>query len=414
MTKKNRSNRAEFSPKTKELTAKRAGYRCSFPGCDRTTVGPNKHPDKHSNIGVASHIYGAAISGGGPRGTGGLSDEELKSPQNAIWLCREHGDLIDKHGGEDFPSEKLFSYKALHEARIERELTGIHSPFGWIDKMKIHSSPLFSDNIEFDFSQVTLITGGNSVGKTALCEWLAAITHARYLERWAPEPSSREKLSIAVDYHNPEPHTASVSFLSDKLPEFKLDNTHTTIPIAPLKVIFPQNLPSRFGGDGEQNHLDLISSALNLHPYEVLALCEDIKPKGSNYIKRVFFEEHDDGCTMVAELEEGNKASKPRILQLISSSEREKLMMELGIIAANRVSALNPTVLIHDINSSYIDADWLKRYKKMLIYPACKFQTVISIPSGKFRFDDLEGIGWKVVELREKPPHVIIRNGIRE
>ena len=117
---------------------------------------------------------------------------------------------------------------------------------------------------------------------------------------------------------------------------------------------------------------------------------------------------------MVAELEQGNKASKPRILQLISSSEREKLMMELGIIAANRVSALNPTVLIHDINSSYIDADWLKRYKKMLIYPACKFQTVISIPSGKFRFDDLEGIGWKVVELREKPPHVIIRNGIRE
>ena len=78
--------------------------------------------------------------------------------------------------------------------------------------------------------------------------------------------------------------------------------------------------------------------------------------------------------------------------------------MELGIIAANRVSALNPTVLILDIDSSYIDDNWLKRYKKMLIYPACKFQTVISISSHKFRFDDLAGIGWKVVELYGKPP----------
>ena len=85
---KSERKEAEFTKTTRELTARRAGFRCSFPSCDRITVGPSAEADKSSCIGIAAHIYAAAA--GGPRGSNGLSKEELKSPANAVWLCEDH------------------------------------------------------------------------------------------------------------------------------------------------------------------------------------------------------------------------------------------------------------------------------------------------------------------------------------
>ena len=405
-------NRAEFSPRTRELTAQRAGFRCSFPNCERVTIGPNKHPDKSSNIGIAAHIYGAATSGGGPRGTGGLSKRELQSPQNAIWLCSNHASLIDKHRGEDYPPEKLIRYKELHEARMQHELSGIQTPSGWVDRMKIHSSPLFVDDIEFDFAKLTLIIGGNSIGKTSLCEWLVATTNVQYLERWEKIPIGKKRLSFEVDYNDPEPHTASVSFISDKHPEYKLDGITTNIPNASLKVIFPQYV--HFSFDGEQNDLDLISNALNLHPYEVRALCEHIPTNGSGYVKSAWFEENDERCYMFAEVE--GSELQPCCFRQLSDSQQDRILMELGIIAAIKFAEKNPTLLILDSGKSSgfwrFDKYWLKHYSDLLGSPMCKFQTVVSmIPERVDRTKSLWD-GWKKIKLDGEPPNARIRTGI--
>ena len=342
-----------------------------------------------------------------------MSKDELQSQKNAIWLCGNHASLIDKHKGKDYPPEKLCAYKGLHETRIEHELTGIYTPIGWVDKMRIHSSPIFADEIEIDFARLTLITGGNSVGKTALCEWFAAITHTQYLERWSNVPIGRNRLSIEVDYHDPEPHIASVSFLANKHPEYKLDGTPTTLPTTPLKIIFPQDIRFNYY-NGERNDLDLISEALNLHRYQLQALCEDIEPNGSNFIKRIWFEEHDEGCSMFAEIEVNDNSSGTRLFALLSQTERDQLMMELGILAANKLAVTDPTVLILDSSSCQLNADWLRRYKDMLVSPTCKFQTIISRSSHKVQFSDLTGTGCKIIELKGTPPNVIIRTGTRE
>ena len=66
---------ADFPARTRRLIAERAGYRCSMPECRRQTLGPGTGPRDVACIGIAYHIYSAAP--GGPRGTGGLTREQL-------------------------------------------------------------------------------------------------------------------------------------------------------------------------------------------------------------------------------------------------------------------------------------------------------------------------------------------------
>jgi hypothetical protein len=85
--------RDDFSPGTKELLAKRVGYRCSNPGCRQPTSGPQEDPLAVINIGVAAHI--TAASPVGPRYDASLTPEQRSLANNGIWLCQTCGKLID-------------------------------------------------------------------------------------------------------------------------------------------------------------------------------------------------------------------------------------------------------------------------------------------------------------------------------
>ncbi len=91
------SKRLDFSDRTKRIIAARAGYRCSFPGCRKPTVGPGGRPEEFISTGVAAHIFSAAP--GGPRGQGGLTTQDLVRPENGIWLCENHARLVDANRG---------------------------------------------------------------------------------------------------------------------------------------------------------------------------------------------------------------------------------------------------------------------------------------------------------------------------
>jgi len=112
--------RDEFSQDVKEILARRVGYRCSNPNCRALTSGPHDNPGKAVNIGVAAHITAAAP--GGPRYNPNLSSEERKSPENGIWLCQNHGKLVD-NDEETYPISLLNDWKKLSEeaARLEVE-----------------------------------------------------------------------------------------------------------------------------------------------------------------------------------------------------------------------------------------------------------------------------------------------------
>ena len=101
-------NRDDFSEKTKNQIAKRAGWLCSCPSCRAHTVGANADGDGEVNIGVAAHIY--AASPGGPRYKDDMLPDERSSADNGIWLCQNHAKIIDSDATQ-YPADLLHDWK---------------------------------------------------------------------------------------------------------------------------------------------------------------------------------------------------------------------------------------------------------------------------------------------------------------
>ena len=387
------------------MVAERAGYRCSFPDCRKLTIGPGRDPSKSIDAGNAAHIYSAALSGRGPRGTGGLSEEELRSSVNAIWLCRHHAGLVDDSQGKDYPADVLHSYKTLHETRVAHELAGIHTPFGWVSKFAVESSPFFCGSVEISLAKLNLVVGGNSVGKTALCEWIAGTANPKYLERWERiVPDGLRRLSARLDYFSPDRHSIEVDFLSAEYPRISLDGERTLVYPSTVCVVFPR--PLDFCNQAVPNELEIVANSMGLHRYEVKALCDEL-PGRSAIFRRAWFEESDEGTFMLVQLRtESGIGTRP--LKLLSSSECDRLMMELGIIAADKLSVIGPTLFILDVGCWRIDVDWLQRYAEFFSSPDCRFQTIASTRLTKIGSNDLAWTGWKVIHLEGEPPNSVI------
>jgi hypothetical protein len=109
------SNCDEFSEKTSKAVAVRASWHCSFTGYGKPTVGPSEESsDAVTMIGRAAHICGAAPGRGTRRYVASMTPEERAGIDNAIWLCADHADLIDR---DDATStvEMLHAMKRQHE-----------------------------------------------------------------------------------------------------------------------------------------------------------------------------------------------------------------------------------------------------------------------------------------------------------
>ena len=106
--------RDDFSARTIDQLAKRAGTVCSNPGCGRPTFGAAQSHDGFVNVGVASHITAAAP--GGPRYDPNLTSEQRRHQSNGIWLCQTHGKAVDSDDGH-FTVELLREWKRLAEGR---------------------------------------------------------------------------------------------------------------------------------------------------------------------------------------------------------------------------------------------------------------------------------------------------------
>jgi hypothetical protein len=112
------SNRDDFSAKTKQALALRAGYTCSFRGCPRSTSGPSEEaPDAVSMTGKAAHIHAAAP--GGRRYLASTTPDQRKDISNGIWLCSHHADLIDDDE-VTYTADDLRAMKREHEANCEK------------------------------------------------------------------------------------------------------------------------------------------------------------------------------------------------------------------------------------------------------------------------------------------------------
>ena len=276
----------------------------------------------------------------------------------------------------------------------------------------MRSSALFAADVEVEPAKLTLIIGGNCVGKTALCEWIAASVDAHYLERWAEFPAAGSQVSADVSFLSPDPHVTGFRFEPTCYPKYTLDGIHTISPAAPLKVVFPGEI--RFTDHEEPNDdLKRVAEALGLHSYDVWALLDELNGRGHDSFKHVWFEEDEEGRSMYVRLAT-YRGEHSALLRLMSGSERARLLMELGIQAANQFAATYPTLLLLDEPFCRLDTDWMRRYAEILCSPALRFQTIATTRRGEVDFDGLTWGGWKIVGLEGQPPDVVVRKGFRE
>ncbi|MEX2168133.1 MAG: hypothetical protein WD851_02395 [Pirellulales bacterium] len=110
--------RDEFSKPIKQKIAERAGYFCSLPGCRSLTVGPHSDPNESLRTGRAAHIRAASV--GGPRYDSQQTHEERRNIENAIWVCAECSDRIDKDVSL-YTAERLVEIKQRHEDWIRND-----------------------------------------------------------------------------------------------------------------------------------------------------------------------------------------------------------------------------------------------------------------------------------------------------
>jgi hypothetical protein len=111
--------RDDFNKPVKEQLAKRVGFKCSNPECQRATCGPQKFSEGTVNLGVAAHI--SAASDGGPRYDTTISADQRRSYENGIWLCQNCAKLIDSDEG-NFTIDYLLSWKQTSESLASNEL----------------------------------------------------------------------------------------------------------------------------------------------------------------------------------------------------------------------------------------------------------------------------------------------------
>lgn len=188
--------RLNFSESVKNVIKKRAGYRCSFPGCNKLLVGPGANSDAVIELGECAHIYGASPDG--PRFTPDLSEQSVTSVDNGIFLCRKHHKIIDKKANEEkYPPSTLFLYKANHEHEISNEIGSLHYPLLWIKSITILKSPVLKEGKTYHFSKANILYGQNSAGKSVILEYIHA-----FLSGVCRKRMSRGKISLEVEFAN--------------------------------------------------------------------------------------------------------------------------------------------------------------------------------------------------------------------
>lgn len=400
-------SRENFTPKVRSQIESAAGHQCSYPACNRRTLGPGPTPEDISSSGYAAHIYSA--SSGGPRGQGGLSPADLKGAGNGIWLCGRHAKLIDNNRGKAYPPETLLSYKALHEARVQLEHEGLYPPIGWLHELTIVQGPLFSATQTVQLGKLNLIYGMNCTGKTAIAEWITGFFDPKPLERWTP--ASQQPLSLRLSLLSPKLQQLGLSLEGSRL-QYSIDGRSVAfIPIG-FRVLKPSRLDFSVEDDRE-----MLARALGIPEVTIDALIGEVNSFPHAKATNLRFEADldDDGNSLdTCSLQADVVGTVPDLsLRSLSGRECEGILLELATAAARLSGRYCPTLLVLDGCISIVFDGFFDFYSHHLLDPLNQFQTLMCIAEQDLDLDRVRWNGWQVIRTHGRPPNVALSHDLR-
>ncbi len=373
-------SRVNFLPPIKLLASQRAGYKCSFPECGKVTIGPGPTPDTVSKLGKAAHIY--AASPNGPRGQGAMSEDQLRSVRNCIWLCSTHADLVDLHRGEKFPASVLYGYRDLHESRVSRELGDLPSLNGWVESITLGPNPFFAAGTKIQFGKSTVFHGPNGTGKTAVLEWMATAFSSELASRW-----DRTDFSLDVRFlDSVRAHDIEFAHI-DSRAECVVDGKAVPFNPLDLTVVFVV----KEGPEGvlaSRLPLERIAEQVGITPQDAAAVIPFISKDPESIISRATVE----GTELEITFRDGRARNMPFFS--LSASLQELVVIECAIAHSTVLSGYRPVMLCLDADFGIFDRDNASAVLQRVSSPDLQFQTVVVVHDDRA---DLEG--WQVYEF---------------
>lgn len=261
------NDRYDFPVKAKKEIAARAGYRCSFTGCNALPIGPNG--DSSIKLGECAHIYAAA--GQGPRGQANLSEEAIKSVENGIYLCHEHHKLIDSaEGCAKYDAQTLLQMKEAHEYKISCEIGVQQRPMTRIKSVTFLKHPFFAANTAFNLTKTTVLQGDNGSGKTAFIESLNAILTGEMSDHW-----QGDDMIALVTLDNPVTQIIRYEYHDRLSRYYDADNRHIGFCPYDIEVFYlrDNNTPFKPGYDDFKT----IAHQLSISEKKVLTMVEAVE-----------------------------------------------------------------------------------------------------------------------------------------
>lgn len=384
--------RADFSQITKDVIAKRAAYRCSFPGCNATLIGPGYESGTIDNIGECAHIY--AASGRGPRCQHNLTDADLVKPENGIFLCRKHHSLIDKSQGKKYPSETLMLYKQMHEHKIAEELGHISYPLLWLSQIEIIESPVLKAGVVYSFTKTTILFGGNGTGKTFLMDYIYTLLTGQTTLR-----TKKGRIVIKGTMSSPVWHDVICEIEEGKL-NYKINGQSISFCPFSIEVVYLQ-------GDGYKNRGDMvkwIGEQIGKDREFVKRMIEDAdlskgytSDKACLVLKRTRpYEE-----VIIKLRKKGSKTEECNWnLCQFSGTEQASLVFDLVLGYMRKLSRYKNTLFLIDWSCfNWFDGSKTNYYFHLFYENSSYFQT---ISTKHTMWENVDWAGWNIIKMTEE------------
>ncbi|WP_054546852.1 ATP-binding protein [Vibrio splendidus] len=371
--------KSNFLAKIKNILAGRAGYQCCHPNCNVITIGPGESPDTTSSIGEAAHIFSASLNG--PRGQGGLSNDELRSVDNGFWACKNHARLIDTNSGEGFTAEQLKAWRALHETKIKLLQGRIQRPLFWLHSLKINKMDLFADEQKIYFGKVTFIYGSkNASGKSTLLDLVNSISSFNRLEN---RVSNDEYFNYELELFNPDLNKLEITSKNNQiLSRLNNNNVHfNPMPIA----IFRYDLKFIQGfHQDNRDDLDKFIEYLSVDKLKLENILSALGKSQYSTISSAYFEyqtadEEDedflDGYYLRVVLK---SHGRPLNFSSLSGGQKSMVLLELISELVQVHAKYKQSILLFNLQATSFHDDTLANYLKFFMSSDIDYQTVIT------------------------------------
>lgn len=391
-------SRVDFNEETRRIIASRSGYRCSFPGCNKTLIGPGKEMNQTVLIGECAHIYSAAE--GGPRKQGDLTEEQLSSPKNGIFLCRNHHKIIDANWGNKYSPELLLSFKSRHENLISKELGDYPITINWINSITIKSHEAFNHQLRFNLGKVTHFYGDNCSGKTLICKLIyEAITQKGISD-------NDGDFIIDIEFQGSNTDKSRTVTCKRNYNEVSYFEDNNQLPFLPfnLNIIFLRKV-----FEINKDQVKAIADCYCIDEKLVLAVLKDSIFEELGYKIKVVTTREKPYLIRKIKIDDG----KGFFLDLnhCSGAEIGTFVVEVGLIIAKYLSHKSAVLFVIDWgNIGCFDEKYMKKLIGRLQSYEDIFQSIVVAPD---KISLFEWNGWQIAQFNNMVPNTVINQNLQ-